>query len=283
MARRLLLASCLALAAAALGAGCREASPAERERPIGEAALAHAVALCAERPARLAGRDSPAAADWIAARLPKDGTRVDAFETPLGTLANVWHCRVERPVAVLVSHFDTKAGVPGFVGANDGASTTGLLLALAGEGALPVAYLFTDGEECRVAYSAEDGLTGAWRAARSGRIPKDVPVIVLDMLGDAALNPVLAANGSPWLNARIRRAARETGLRVGDGGAIVDDHLPFVAEGYRAADLIDFDYGPGNAWWHTAEDTPDKLSADSLARTAALVRRLIDLLEQDHP
>ena len=244
MARRLLLASCLALAAAALGAGCREASPAERERPIGEAALAHAVALCAERPARLAGRDSR---------------------------------------AVLVSHFDTKAGVPGFVGANDGASTTGLLLALAGEGALPVAYLFTDGEECRVAYSAEDGLTGAWRAARSGRIPKDVPVIVLDMLGDAALNPVLAANGSPWLNARIRRAARETGLRVGDGGAIVDDHLPFVAEGYRAADLIDFDYGPGNAWWHTAEDTPDKLSADSLARTAALVRRLIDLLEQDHP
>ena len=70
---------------------------------------------------------------------------------------------------------------------------------------------------------------------------------------------------------------------MGDGGAIVDDHLPFVAEGYRAADLIDFDYGPGNAWWHTAEDTPDKLSADSLARTAALVRRLIDLLEQDHP
>ena len=256
--------------------------PWEREAAIGEAALGHAAALCAERPMRVAGAGSREAADWIAGRLPREGTAVEAFAGADGReLANVWHCRETRPVAVLVSHFDTKAGIAGFVGANDGASTTGLLIALANEGRLPVAYLFTDGEECRVAYAEGDGLEGAWHAARSGRVPKGTPVIVLDMLGDAGFTPMLAANGSAWLNGILRRAGREAGVPLGDAGEIVDDHVPFVAEGYRAADVIDFEYGPGNGWWHTAADTPDKLSAGSLARAAALVRRAIELLEKE--
>lgn len=267
-------------AALALALGCG-GGPTAADRAVGEAALAHAEALCAERPSRDAGRGSVAAAEWIAARLPAEGTQVERFEGAPGPMANVWHCRVGRPVAVLASHFDTKAGIPGFVGANDGASTTGLLLALAEEGTLPAAYLFLDGEECRAAYGANDGLHGSWHAARSGRLPRDVPVIVLDMLGDAGFNPGLASNGSPWLNGILRRAAREAGVEVGDAGAVVDDHLPFVAEGYRAADLIDFEYGPGNAWWHTAQDEPGKLSAGSLARAAAVVRRAVALLERE--
>ncbi len=274
-------AALLALAAGCACAGCREAGPTARDRAIGAEALAHAEALVAAHPTRVGGEGSAEAAAWIAARLPREGTRIDRFGTPFGPMANVWHCRAARPVAVLVSHFDTKAGIPGFVGANDGASTTGLLLALAGEGALPVAYLFVDGEECREAYSAQDGLQGSWRAARAGAIGRDTPVIVLDMLGDAAFNPGLAANGSPRLNALLRRAGEAVGVPLGDAGDVVDDHVPFVAAGYRAADIIDFDYGPGNAWWHTAQDTPDKLSAEALARAAALVRRAVGLLEEE--
>lgn len=271
------LGACAALAAAV---GCG-GGPVAREQALGEAALGHAAALCAACPARVAGQGSVGAADWIAARLPREGTEIDRFGGAPGPMANVWHCRVGRPVALLVTHFDTKAGIAGFVGANDGASTTGLLLALANEGRLPVAYLFADGEECRVAYSGEDGLHGSWRAARSGRIPRGTPVIVLDMLGDAGFTPALAGNGSPWLNGVLRRAAAEVGVALGDAGEIIDDHVPFVAEGYRAADVIDFEYGPGNAWWHTARDTPDKLSAASLARAAALVRRAVELLEEE--
>lgn len=265
----------------ALSVGARLVGCADTDGAVGEAALRHAAALCAERPGRVAGEGSVAAAEWIAARLPRAGTRVERFEGAPGPMANVWHCRVRRPVALLVSHFDTKAGVAGFVGANDGASTVGLLLALAAEGRLPVAYLFVDGEECRTAYSEGDGLHGSWQAARSGAVPRETPVIVLDMLGDAGFTPALAANGSPWLNGLLRRAAREVGVALGDAGDVIDDHLPFRAEGYRAADVIDFEYGPGNAWWHTAQDTPDKLSADSLARAAALVRRAVELLEKE--
>jgi glutaminyl-peptide cyclotransferase len=48
------------------------------------------------------------------------------------------------------------------------------------------------------------------------------------------------------------------------GLAITDDHVPLIAKGVRAIDVIDFDYGPHNAYWHTLADTPDKLSAKSL-------------------
>ncbi len=276
-----------ALCAAALLLGCGR-GVAARDRSLGEAALAEAKALVAAHPLRDAGRLSREAAGWIAGRLPEKGTFLLPFEAPPGKLANVLHAAHPAPVAVLASHFDTKAGIPGFVGANDGASTTGLLVALAREARLPVHYLFLDGEECRVAYAAEDGLHGSWFAARDGHRAqglakgKRLPVIVLDMLGDRDLTPALAANGSPRLNAVFRQAAQAVGVPLGNAGDVVDDHVPFVAEGWQATDIIDFEYGPGNAWWHTAEDSPEKLSAESLARTAALVREAVRRLEREH-
>lgn len=261
--------------------GCRDASHTDQ---IGAAALREAAALIAAHPVRDAGVNSLDAANWICDRLP-DVARAELipFSTSRGPMANVLYRPegVTTPVAVLVSHFDTKPGIPDFVGANDGASTTGLLIALAHRTDLPVYYLFLDGEECLTSYTGTDGLHGSWHMARSGRLSKDLPILVLDMLGDRDLTPELAANGSPWLNALLLRAAEAGDYPLTRHGDIIDDHIPFVAHGYRAANVIDFNFGPGNAWWHTPEDTLDKLSAESLAATARFVEAAVNLLKKE--
>jgi Zn-dependent M28 family amino/carboxypeptidase len=259
--------------------GC-EREPA-LEIGLGERALAEVNALITAHPQREAGVRSEAVAAWIAGRLGESAV-LQRFETPHGTMVNVVKPHPE-PVAILASHYDTKRGIPGFVGANDGASTTALLLTLAAETDLPVTYLFLDGEECREAYTAKDGLHGSWHFAKTEQALKQarVPVIVLDMLGDKVFTPGLAANGSLRLNGLIRRAAKRVGMRLSDAGEIIDDHLPFTVEGWQAADIIDFDYGPENSWWHTPEDTVDKLSAHSLAQAAMLVKAIVkDLIEE---
>ena len=277
---------CLVMALTFLPTAC---GGSQEGASLGVAAYAEMEALLKAHPSRDAGQGSLDAAHWIAARLRDGSSGKDASVPQLipvpggpGPMANVLYTPAGvRPVAVLVSHFDTKSGIPGFVGANDGGSTTGLLLALAKHRPnLPVIYLFVDGEECVNTYTSGDGLHGSWHAARTG-VGGQLPVIVLDMLGDRGFTPALAANGSPWLNGVIRRAAARTGLTLGDAGVMVDDHVPFVACGRRTADIIDFSFGPENAWWHTSEDTADKVSAESLAKAAALVIETVRLLEKE--
>ena len=192
---------------------------------------------------------------------------------------------------VLLSHYDTKPGVK-CPGANDGASTTGLLVGLAN--ALSgwqtprgnVMLLWTDGEECMESYTDEDGFWGSRRAAAalkaSGRKVK--AVICLDMLGDRDLNVSLPRNGSPALRKIAHFAAAKAGLAdiVKDTDDMVkDDHLAFMKEGFKAIDLIDFDYGsaPGlNDYWHTEQDSVDKISEDSLLKAGRLVCEMLNVL-----
>ena len=257
--------------------GCREENT--PYRALGEAALAEATALVTTFPEREAGVHSTAVAEWLVSRLG-ESAYAQPFETPYGTMVNVVKER-PNPVAILVSHYDTKVGIEGFVGANDGASTTGLLLALAQHSDLPVVYLLVDGEECRMCYTATDGLHGSWHFAKTRQDLKHLPVIVLDMLGDKAFNPGLAENATYGLNRVLSAAAREAGVALENAGDIVDDHVPFLVEGWRATDVIDFDYGPNHQWWHTAADTLDKLSADSLAQTAKLICKTVEYLKKD--
>lgn len=243
----------------------------------GEAVLQEVVHFLEACPEREAGTEvGRRAAEWLAAQLgPR--AQLQPFTSGLGLpMTNVYLPAAAKPVAILAAHFDTKRGIAGFVGANDGASTVGLLLHLAREGKLPVAYLFLDGEESRERYSAQDGLQGAWHAARSAELPR-VPVIVLDMLGAKGGTPGLATNGSPRLKALACRAAEQVGLPLPAQGEIVDDHVPFLAEGWQAIDLIDFDYAP----WHTAADTAEQLSAETLSWSLQLVRKLVALLEKE--
>lgn len=251
--------------------------------PIGRLALEEAAALIAAHPVRDAGINSLEVADWICNRLP-DPTRAERlpFDTSRGPMVNVLYRPTdEKPVAVFISHFDTKPGIPNFVGANDGASTTGLLIAMAHHTKLPVWYLFLDGEECLTSYSGDDGLHGSWEMARSGRLAKDIPIIVVDMLGDKDFGPELANNASPWLNHKLLQAAEKTDYPLVQIGNMIDDHVPFVACGYRAANVIDFNFGPDHAWWHSSEDTLDKLSADSLAKTADFLEAAVQILEKE--
>jgi hypothetical protein len=257
--------------------GCEEARSAEMQ--LGERAFAYAAAFIEAHPQRDAGVHSEAVAAWIAKQLG-EGAVLQPFQTSRVTMVNVVKPHPQA-VAIVASHYDTKVGIPNFVGANDGASTTGLLLAMATETDWPVTYLFLDGEECRKAYSAKDGLHGSWHYAQQAPASEQLPVIVLDMLGDMDLQMGLAANGSSQLNRLIRRAAKRAGIPLTDAGEIVDDHLPFVIEGWQAADVIDFDYGPENRWWHTADDTMAKVSAASLAQAATLVREVIECLTKE--
>jgi len=196
-----------------------------------------------------------------------------------------------RERLVLVSHFDTKSGMPaGFQGANDSGSSTGVLLELARQlkqykPALTLQFLFVDGEECMVAYGPSDGLHGSRYMARKlkeERVPVRA-VLVADMIGDADWQPFVAANSDPLPARMLLHAAEAAGLRdrVRLGPPVLDDHVPFREAGFPAALLIDFTYGsaPGlNDWWHTVEDTLDKLSVESLLDTGRLLLHLIGRL-----
>ena len=189
---------------------------------------------------------------------------------------------------VLVSHFDTKPGVK-CPGANDGASTSGLLVAIANaysNWATPrgnLMMIWTDGEECMEAYGENDGLWGSKHAANylSVKERKVQAVICLDMLGDKDLAIAIPANGSPALSKIAMLAAKNAGtpdLVRPIGEHVKDDHVAFMEKGFRAIDLIDFSYGPNNSYWHTPQDTMDKISEESLLKSGRLVAEMLNIL-----
>jgi glutaminyl-peptide cyclotransferase len=246
------------------------------------------------RPAGSAGAEK--AANHLADRLSALGLvpSVDVFSemTPSGMLV-FRNVMAELPgnsdrITILVSHYDTKAGLGDrFVGANDSGSSSGVLLetarVLAAASSLPTAFIFTfvDGEECQLSYGRGDGLHGSRRLAqrlvRDGRAARVKAVFVIDMVGDRDLTVTLPRNSTPALINRIFAAAHELGVRDRFGlhaSAILDDHVPFLDGGMPAVDVIDFAYGPPAAtYWHTTNDTLDKLSAQSLETVGRVVIR----------
>ena len=191
---------------------------------------------------------------------------------------------------VVVSHFDTKAGTPS-PGANDGASTTGLLVGLANAlsdrpvKGINVMLVWTDGEECLYSYGERDGLQGSKRASEilSSKKRDVKAVLCADMLGDRDLNIIIPANGTHSLAERVVECAKKAGLSsmVSKSNLFVkDDHQPFLDASFPAVDLIDFSYGPENSWWHTKEDTIDKVSVESLYKAGVLIACFISSFEK---
>ena len=189
---------------------------------------------------------------------------------------------------VVVSHYDTKPGTD-CPGANDGASTTGLLIGLAnafsnwGEPKGNLMLVWTDGEECMSAYGPNDGFWGSRRAAEhlASKERSVQAVICVDMLGDKDLNISVPANGSPVLSKIAVHAAKKAGypdLVKPVGELVKDDHVAFMDKGFKAIDLIDFSYGPDNSYWHTPQDTMDKISEDSLLKSGKIVAELLNIL-----
>ena len=296
----------LAVAGCGNGAGQRpaaEAAPITFTVTDAESALGRVKSLVPAFPVRDAGTPAAgAAARWLAESLQAMSVpaTVDSFEDAscdgkatfhnvIGTLKGK-----EDGWIVLLSHFDTKSGVgEGFQGANDGGSSTGLLLELArllqtrAPLRLNILFGFMDGEECKVAYRETDGFHGSKRLARQLRREKRKvrAVILMDMVGDRDLKLMVPHNGSGPLRVLALQAADAVGERAKIGlfdGTIFDDHQAFLEEGFPAVDLIDFDYGSGpgrNDYWHTPLDTLDKLSADSLLTTGKIVLEMVRRLE----
>jgi glutaminyl-peptide cyclotransferase len=183
---------------------------------------------------------------------------------------------------VVGAHHDTKDDVgPRFVGANDGASGVAVVLELAR--ALPrpmpgpgIALALFDAEEARGDRPfAVDGTRGSRRYVREaaaggrGAIPplgRIRAMVLFDMVGDCDLALPREASSDEGLYELFEQAAGGAPFG-GSTGAISDDHVPFLEAGVPALDLIDFSYGPGaspGAWWHTEQDTLDKVCPESL-------------------
>lgn len=175
---------------------------------------------------------------------------------------------------VLVSHYDTKADSE-CPGANDGASTSGLLVALSeilyankpADCNILLAWL--DGEESMVAYGPDDGLWGSRHLAKKmkERGMKVRAVFCLDMLGGDDLIIFVPKNGHTGLRRVVAKVAKHMGKDdrvklVSDN--VTDDHVPFLEAGYRAVDLIGMSVARPYPHWHTPQDTLDKLSEKSL-------------------
>ncbi len=184
------------------------------------------------------------------------------------------------------AHYDTKVldFAPDFQGANDGASGVAALLAMIHclqktPPPIPVCFAFFDGEEALVSYSDTDGLHGSKLFAEillKQNLAEDcAAMILLDMIGDKSLNVRFPADTDPDLLKKTLRLAGTDRRFAAGGSVMLDDHVPFQKIGIPAIDFIDFDYGPGNAFWHTRHDTLDKISGESIAAAANLALKLI--------
>lgn len=216
--------------------------------------------------------------DLLATALEQAGAEDVAVQRPLANVIGVLPGS-EPGYIVLGAHHDTKEGIPGFVGANDGASGVAVILELARSLPRPlpgpsVAIALFDAEEAREdrEFSA-DGKRGstqyvtyAERGAQGTPHLDEIRAMVLfDMVGDCDLQIPLEPGSDPALYELF--AAADPDVFSGRTFPIDDDHVPFVEQGVPAVDLIDFDYGPGpspGGYWHTPEDTIDKVCPESL-------------------
>lgn len=291
--------------ASLLAAGCdraRETPPAPVDPALfsGERALQQVADLVALGPRVSGTQGAQRAAFHLLARLRELGidARIDVFtnRTPAGvvTFRNVVGTipGSGAGVVILGSHFDTKAGIDGFVGANDSGSSSGALLEIARVLATSprlgptVELVFFDGEEAVATYGPNDGLQGSRRHARryveAGRAKEIRAMILMDMVGDRHLTVTLPKNSTSWLVSLVLQAAHAEDARRHFSlypFEIGDDHQPFLDIGVPAVNIIDFEYGsaPGMSdIWHTAEDTMDKLSADSLRIVGRVVLRVLN-------
>jgi Zn-dependent M28 family amino/carboxypeptidase len=144
-----------------------------------------------------------------------------------------------------------------------------------------------DGEEAVQHWSPSDSLYGSKHLAekwqKDGTAKKIKAVLLTDMIGDADLDIQRDQNSTPWLEDLVFKAASNLGYQshfFATETLVEDDHLPFKAAGVPVADIIDIDYGYGNALHHTDQDTLDKVSAQSLKIAGDVVLESVRLLDQ---
>jgi glutaminyl-peptide cyclotransferase len=244
--------------------------------------------------------------EYIQGKLKSDQVEEDAFvaDTPEGKFA-MRNIIAKFPgskegIVVLGSHIDTNYPLrhSNFVGANDGASSTALLLAIADQlrgkklEGYSVWLAFLDGEEAIRQWSEQDSLYGSkhlalkWQQDGTARMIK--AFLLADMIGDKDLDIQRdVTNSTPWLEDLVLQAATSLGYQsyffATNINNLEDDHLPFARAGVPVADIIDLNYGYNNSFHHTTEDTLDKLSPKSLQIAGDVILETIRLLNGGAP
>lgn len=196
---------------------------------------------------------------------------------PAGMRNIVGHIPGRRPAIVIGAHYDTAVppGVPGYVGANDGAAGTAAVVEMARamarqrrlKGARELRFVLFDGEELPPDTPEESFLTDALRGSRAYARAHDgqtAEMLLLDYIGNRGLRLPREASSNRALWSRLRAAANRVGVGVvfppRGQETVYDDHTPFLRRGVPAVDLIDFSYPHA----HRSTDTTDRLSSRSL-------------------
>ena len=228
---------------------------------------------------RIPGSDGHAQIQaWMRDELVEAGWQVEVQESEaLGhPIQNVVAKRGdESPQVILGAHYDTrmfadndpdpanhKLPVPG---ANDGASGVAVMIELARvlpKDTVPIWLVFFDAED-NGRIDTWDWILGSTEFVKNNPVQPQA-VVIVDMIGDADLNIYKEKNSNVELTDKIWTIALsleyDTVFIPEYKYSMIDDHTPFLRAGIPAIDIIDFDY----PYWHTLQDTPDKVSAASL-------------------
>ena len=200
-------------------------------------------------------------------------------------------------IILLLTHYDTKR-VDNFVGAEDGGSSTGLMLEMARNlcgrpkqsNAVWIAFL--DGEETQsqLEWLETDSVYGsrelAARLALAGDAKRVRAAILADMVGQRNLVIPRESDSTKWLTELIWRTAATLGYKdvfVSSAVQVDDDHQPFLHRGIPAADIIDLNDYINLGYWHTAQDTLDKISPRSLAIVGHVILESVNALQGKFP
>jgi glutaminyl-peptide cyclotransferase len=198
-------------------------------------------------------------------------------------------------IIAILGHYDTNYPLRniGYVGANDGGSSTAILLEFANQfrGKIRDGYsvwlVWTDGEEAVRSWSDSDSLYGTRHLAekweKDGTLKKIKALFVMDMIAAEDVNILRDDNSTPWLLDLIHTAAERGGYQshfYALETPMEDDHLPFVKRGVPSADVIDKPYGYNDVFHHTAQDTMDKLSPKSLEIVGNTILETVHLLDR---
>lgn len=252
--------------------------------------------------------------EYIEAHLKGDEVENDIFtaDTPEGKFP-VHNIVAKYPgtkdgIIVMASHYDTNYPLrnTSYVGANDGGSSSALLLEIAnqlrgkprdgysiwlvwddaeeaikpdGSGGLPEEMPFKDDSLYGITHLAEK-----WQA--DGTLKKIKTFLLADMIGDADLDIDRDSNSTPWVEDVVGEAAKRLGYQshfFARKNEVGDDHVPFIKRGVPSADLIDFTYGYNNVFWHTPQDTVDKLSPQSLEIVGSVMLESVRILDKMEP
>jgi glutaminyl-peptide cyclotransferase len=263
----------------------------------GARAYKHVEQLVAVGPHPAGSEGIRRAQQYIVAQLKNFGCPVEEQDfhvpgTPAGDVA-MKNILVKIPAAdpnilLFGSHYDTKL-MDNFVGADDGGSSTGVLLEFARlvcarKNAATIWLAFFDGEEdFNFNWTQSDNTFGSRELAASLALSGDLPhvkaMILVDMVGP--FNPVYKReyNSTSWLVDILWSTAAKLGygkVFVNDRADIEDDHLSFLKRNVPSADIIDLDV----PYWHTTNDTLDKVDPRTLAITGHVLIASLPELEK---